>query len=230
MSGPIGFSTPGILAAAAAIDNPVSTDMELATVDPAFTGTGNPKVTFDKEASLSQKTYPYLGVTPGAGDRVLMQPIGGGWVISGALGGSTSVPKDIRFYQEQKEATVSTPFTVPTGKYTLCQLTVPDPGWPYLLGACACSYYTANDNADSITQWDMVCMVDNATTGVAISKYGVGIVDSGRQTYAGWHLGATVYTGAHTVYQILTRSAGASGLFAVQGFAYTGMTVIQVPT
>lgn len=57
----------------------------LGTVDPAYT-TGDPKITFDGETSLSGKTYPYAGYTPQAGDRVVLLPVGNSWLIVGAVG------------------------------------------------------------------------------------------------------------------------------------------------
>lgn len=58
---------------------------KLGTVDPAYT-TGDPKITFDGESSLSGKTYPYAGYTPQAGDRVVLLPVGNSWLIIGAIG------------------------------------------------------------------------------------------------------------------------------------------------
>ncbi|HEU4754011.1 MAG TPA: hypothetical protein VFU47_12955 [Armatimonadota bacterium] len=57
----------------------------LATIDPAYSS-GNPKVTFDGEDTLSGRTYPKLrGYTPAPGDRVLMLRVGASYVIVGAL-------------------------------------------------------------------------------------------------------------------------------------------------
>jgi hypothetical protein len=57
----------------------------LATVDPGHTS-GQPRVTFDGEDSMSQKAYPYLAsYTPAAGDRVLMVPAGTSYVILGKV-------------------------------------------------------------------------------------------------------------------------------------------------
>lgn len=57
----------------------------MATVDPAYAGAGNPKLQFDGEASLTVKTYPYINTPPPAGSRVVLMPVGMGWVIMGAL-------------------------------------------------------------------------------------------------------------------------------------------------
>lgn len=63
---------------------PVQT-ARLGTVDPAYTS-GNPKITFDGESTLSGKTYLYAGYTPTAGDRVVLLPVGNSWLILGAVG------------------------------------------------------------------------------------------------------------------------------------------------
>ena len=43
------------------------------------------RVTFDGEASLSSRAYPWLGTKPPASARVLLLPVGRGYVILGAL-------------------------------------------------------------------------------------------------------------------------------------------------
>lgn len=54
----------------------------LATVDPAYSGSGAPKVTFDGESTLSSKLYAYAdSYRPAAGDRVLLVPIGTTYMI-----------------------------------------------------------------------------------------------------------------------------------------------------
>lgn len=63
---------------------PVQTPL-LGTVDPAYTS-GNPKITFDGETTLSGKTYLYAGYTPKAGDRVVLLPVGNSYLIIGAVG------------------------------------------------------------------------------------------------------------------------------------------------
>ena len=221
----INFSAGSILQDSSLLNPSVNPESELGTVDPAYTRIGNPKVTFDKEATLSQKTYPYLGNTPGPGDRVVLQPIGDGWVISGVIGGATGLHKDLRFYNEQaQDAHITTPFN-PGTNYELCRIALPDPGWSYLIAASATAYY----NSDTGSQYDIVCLLDSITTGAQLSRRGVGYIGSGRQTYSGWHMGATVYTGTHNVICALTRVQGTTGLFAVYGAPYSGMTVIQVP-
>lgn len=72
---------------------PPSTDrpLKIATVDPAFT-TGLPKVTFDGESDMSAKTYAYTCARPAAGSRVVLAPVGTGYVIIGELGTTSTVP------------------------------------------------------------------------------------------------------------------------------------------
>ena len=57
----------------------------LATIDPLYTGSGNPLVTFDGETLIGSKPYPFLGSKPTAGTRVVMLPIGNSYVIAGSL-------------------------------------------------------------------------------------------------------------------------------------------------
>lgn len=66
----------------------------LATIDPAFTiGSGNPKVTFDGETTMSGKTYAYISsYYPIPGDRVVLAPLGTSYVILGSVAGSPSSP------------------------------------------------------------------------------------------------------------------------------------------
>jgi hypothetical protein len=66
---------------------PPSTDkpLKIGTIDPAFTS-GLPKVTFDGETTMSSKTYAYIGSRPAAGSRVVLAPVGTGYVILGAIG------------------------------------------------------------------------------------------------------------------------------------------------
>lgn len=62
--------------------------LKIGTVDPAFT-TGLPKVTFDGESTMSTKTYAYLNSKPAAGARVVLAPVGTGYVIIGTIGGTS---------------------------------------------------------------------------------------------------------------------------------------------
>lgn len=63
----------------------------LATVDPAYSGSGAAKVTFDGEALLTAKSYPTL-TRLRASDRVVMLPIGRSYVILGAVGAADPTP------------------------------------------------------------------------------------------------------------------------------------------
>lgn len=65
-------------------DRPV----KLGTVDPSWT-TGNPRVLFDGESIMGVRGYPWAGVKPRPGDRVVLLPQGRSFVIIGAL---ASVP------------------------------------------------------------------------------------------------------------------------------------------
>lgn len=75
----------------------------LATVDEDYDPESgdNPKVTFDGELNLSGKRYPHVNTyAPQPGDRVVMAPVGTGYVILGAIGGapeelSPSVPRGL---------------------------------------------------------------------------------------------------------------------------------------
>ena len=62
-------------------DKPV----KLGTVDPGFSGTGRPMVLFDGETLMGVKTYPWAGLPPRAGDRVVLLPQGRSYVIVGTL-------------------------------------------------------------------------------------------------------------------------------------------------
>jgi hypothetical protein len=72
----------------------------LATIDPSFAiGSGNPKVTFDGETTMSGKTYAYISsYYPIPGDRVVLAPLGTSYVILGSVAGSPSSPD--RFFVE----------------------------------------------------------------------------------------------------------------------------------
>lgn len=58
-----------------------------ATVDPNYTGAGPARVQFDGEASVSQKSYHFVGQTPLAGKRAFLVPVGNTYVILGNLNG-----------------------------------------------------------------------------------------------------------------------------------------------
>jgi hypothetical protein len=57
----------------------------IGTIDPAYTS-GRPRVLFDGETVLGGKTYPYLAsYTPVASHRVLLAPVGTGFVVLGRI-------------------------------------------------------------------------------------------------------------------------------------------------
>jgi hypothetical protein len=57
----------------------------IGTIDAAYTS-GRPRVLFDGETVLGGKTYPYLAsYTPVASHRVLLAPVGTGFVILGRI-------------------------------------------------------------------------------------------------------------------------------------------------
>jgi hypothetical protein len=71
-------------------DGSADRPLRIATVDPAYT-TGNPKVTFEGESTLSAKGYPFLdSYVPIATDRVVLCPVGTTYMIMGALDDGTS--------------------------------------------------------------------------------------------------------------------------------------------
>lgn len=58
----------------------------LGKIDPAYSGSGRPKVIFDGSTTVSSKTYPYLSsYTPQANDRVILANVGGTHVILGKI-------------------------------------------------------------------------------------------------------------------------------------------------
>lgn len=86
---------------AAASRVPVPAGNRIATIDPAYDPTSFPgtlpKVTFDGEPALTAKRYPVLTpYRPVPGDRVLMEPAGTTYVITGALRGSDPGAMSVR--------------------------------------------------------------------------------------------------------------------------------------
>ena len=64
---------------------PEQKPFSLATVDPSYSS-GRPKLMFDGETVVSQKTYPYLSsYSPSANHRVLVANIAGTHVILGRV-------------------------------------------------------------------------------------------------------------------------------------------------
>lgn len=65
--------------------------VKLATVDPTYTGTGPPRVTFDGETTLSSKVYAFVdSYRPAAGDRVALIPVGTTYLIAGKIDNSAT--------------------------------------------------------------------------------------------------------------------------------------------
>lgn len=58
----------------------------LGKIDPAYSGSGRPRVIFDGSTTVSSKTYPYLSsYTPQANDRVILANVGKTHVILGKI-------------------------------------------------------------------------------------------------------------------------------------------------
>jgi hypothetical protein len=72
------------------VNDQLARQHRIATIDPAYTS-GNPRVTFDGETTLSEREYVCVGTYgPAAGDRVLMAPVGTTYVILGDLAAAAS--------------------------------------------------------------------------------------------------------------------------------------------
>jgi hypothetical protein len=67
---------------------------KIGVIDPSYSGgSDGPKITFEGESTMSAKQYPYVdSYTPKAGDRVVLCPVGTGYLIVGSLT-KHSVPK-----------------------------------------------------------------------------------------------------------------------------------------
>lgn len=64
---------------------------KMGTIDPDYSGTGDPKVTFYGETTLSGKNYPYMPpYQPTAGDRVVLVPVGTTYLIIGSIDSITN--------------------------------------------------------------------------------------------------------------------------------------------
>lgn len=229
------FSTEDILQGLRQSDPNIAKESRLATIDPAYAGLpAFPKVKWDGELTLSQNTYLFIGDQPGPNDRVLMQPLGdkSGWVIAGVVGGSTGIPKQSKMFVKALTPQIdNVPYTA-TPKMVI-QIDLPDPGWPYRIMAGGQAYYQcdtdqAGDDFEFESRWDAVCVLDNISTGVAISRQGIGRSGAYTQAPCLFSLPATVYTGAHTAYLILIRRDGQQGLLWISAGG-TSLTVFQVP-
>lgn len=77
----------------------------LATVDPAYTS-GDPKVTFDGDDSMSPDGFAVAtGYVPVPGERVLMVPVGQGWMVVGntsTSSGGATYPGDVEITDPNK--------------------------------------------------------------------------------------------------------------------------------
>lgn len=74
--------------AVAATAGIVDDTTRIGTIDPAYSGSGRPRVLFDGETSLTgiTQTYPYLSTyTPAASHRVLLIKSGNTWVVMARL-------------------------------------------------------------------------------------------------------------------------------------------------
>jgi hypothetical protein len=59
---------------------------KIGVIDPSYGGSGRPKITFEGESTMSAKAYPYVdSYKPHAGDRVVLCPVGTGYLIVGSL-------------------------------------------------------------------------------------------------------------------------------------------------
>jgi len=194
-----------------------------ATVDPAYTGTGDPKVTFDGEATLSQKTYKYM-IKPAASARVVMEPVGSGWIITGPLDGSTAIVKAV--YPWTIGETAFTGSTTVTPQQ-VARIDIADPGWPYKLVCFGAGMWNCTTST-----WYLAACIDSPT-GAHISHYGPQ-VDPGPNLFQmgafnSDHDFSDVLTGAHSVYLMLERKSGTGPLTNIYDANWGGLTVFQVP-
>lgn len=67
---------------------------KIGTVDPAFDPAlaAAARVTFDGEATLTARAYPWLDEPPAAGSRVVLIPVGKSYVIAGPIGQLGAAP------------------------------------------------------------------------------------------------------------------------------------------
>lgn len=60
--------------------------LQIAFVDPSYSGTGRPKLRFAGESSVGSRLYPYLGsYTPAANDKVIVALFSHSGVILGKV-------------------------------------------------------------------------------------------------------------------------------------------------
>ena len=227
-SRPFAIDAPAVISVLAGYDYQANDpSVKIAKVDPAYdiNSGQNPKVTFDGEILLSTKGYPYIGPIPNPGDRVIMRKLGDSWIIVGVVGQGL---KTVNVWTQGAPA-----ITVATAAATIvmCSIVIPDPGWPYRLAAMASAYYESEDtHTTTSTQYDLLVRA-GSSTGVGISRQGLGRPDFGRQVTAGPAVNATIYNGANSAWMVLTRSGSVSTGKVLTSFGegYSGMVVWQVP-
>jgi len=202
----------------------ITKNSKFATVDPAWDGVSDPKVTFDGESLLTQKGYKYL-VKPTAGTRVVMEPIGNSWVISGPLTGSTAAPRCVHAWTASAVA-FSGSKTV--GPHEVCRVDVPDPGWPYRLYCIGEAIWTHS----TLGGWYLRAWLDVMKTGAPASHWGP-FVTSGQGQWSCFasdrNLPVEPITGSHIVILGLDQIDAGSPLTSVIGSAFGGLTVFMVP-
>lgn len=72
-------------------DNSADRSIRLAVIDPAYSGSGLPKVTFEGESVMSAKGYSFAeSYFPTGMDRVVMLPVGNTYLIAGAVDDTTT--------------------------------------------------------------------------------------------------------------------------------------------
>jgi hypothetical protein len=195
----------------------------IATVDPSYSGTGDPRITFDGEATMSTKTYPYIGGAPRPGDRVTMSSIGSGWVITGSM----TTPGATKTMKTYHVPVVEPPtFPVTAANIVLGNFTVPYPGWSYRLSIIGQAYFSAEGPRYLQARLDSL-------TGASASRSGLMSVSSvlggGYGQPVGWPLVlATVFTAPQVVLLIAYTSFNAP-MVDCWGAQYGGMTILQFP-
>lgn len=219
---------PLVLSSVQAAMPSFSKDAKFGTVDPTWDKVGFPRVAFDGEINISQKTYKYIGAKPAPGARVVLEPMSGTYVITGAIG-VTTIPKVLQMYSISVPGTP----TAQTGNdITIATALIPDPGWPYKLFGEASAYYALQFVNNF---WGLSARLDSPT-GLKLSQYGFGYefgitLTLGRQANS-WPIETvpTILTGAHNIYLTLHRlDTGSGSITSVQGGSFSGFTVFQVP-
>jgi len=209
-----------ILGASANAMPPMSKKARFATVDPSFGSSGNPRVTFDGESVMSTKTYPFINNRPPAGSRVVMEPVGSGWLITGAFGGAGGLTKAFHLFTAGAIAYVGS--TTAANK-EICRLTIPDPGWPYYLAVMGQAYIITTG-----AEYDIQCPIDSVT-GLSYSRQALGPTTGGKQVFA-WPAYGGPITGSHDVLMVAYRiSAGTGTLDQIAGPNTGGLTAWIFP-